>query len=103
MKIFQVLNGFCHWDATPFVPSLEKAAKMYAPDIKFVEAPNYVFEGWGFDETKEGDECFIKPTAPEGYIYDESRGVYRPAEEFAEPKDIWDELAEAYSEGVNEA
>lgn len=76
LKIVQVENGFVHWDASPVVPSLEWAATHYAPNIVFVEAPDYVFEGWTFDEEKEGDERFIKPVAPEGWLYDDATGAF---------------------------
>ena len=80
MKVFQVYEGFCHWDATPVHPTLESTQGRYAPDIVFVEAPDFVFEGWGYDESAQGDQRFIKPTPPEGWLYDESTGVFFPLE-----------------------
>lgn len=47
----------------------------------FVDAPDYVFESWGFDETKEGDARFIKPTPPEGWEYDDATGTFYPSGE----------------------
>ena len=79
-QIFQILHGFCYWDATATVKSLERAATMYAPSIRFEEAPSYVREGWAFDDTKEGDERFIQPVAPEGWGYDLEKGVFYPLE-----------------------
>lgn len=76
MKIFQILSGFCHYDATPVHPTLADTVGKYAPDIVFVEAPDYVFEGWGYDETKEGDARFIQPTAPEGWEYNVATGGF---------------------------
>lgn len=76
MKIFQILGNFCHWDATKVVTSIEMTKLKYAPDIIFVEAPDYVFEGWGFDDTKDGDERFLKPEAPEGWLYDDKTGTF---------------------------
>lgn len=73
MKIFQIVNGFCHWQ-TPF-KSLEET-KDFPSDCIFVEAPDYVHESWGYDETKEGDERFIRPEAPEGWVYDEETGIF---------------------------
>lgn len=80
MKIFQILNGFCHYDATPVHPTLEDTVGKYASDIVFVEAPDYVFEGWGYDETKEGDARFIQPTAPDGWKYNVATGQFIPIE-----------------------
>lgn len=81
MKIFQIFMGFCHWDATKVHPTLDSISEnQYHSSIKFVEAPDYVFEGWGYDEEAEGDECFIKPTPPEGWLYDNATGTFYPIE-----------------------
>lgn len=86
-KIFQILNGFCFWDATSVVPDLEYAASHYAPDIHFEITPDYVFEGWGYNEFAEGDERFIKPIPQEGYLYDDETGTFYPegGEPYREP------------------
>lgn len=78
MKIVQIENGFVHWDATRDVPDLDWAKTHYAPNIVFIEAPDYVFEGWTFDEEKEGDERFIEPIPPEGWLYDRGTGTFYP-------------------------
>lgn len=75
MKIFQIVNGFCHW-CTPFT-SMEET-KGFPPDCIFVEAPDYVNEQWGYDETKEGDERFIHPEPPEGWAFDDETGTFYP-------------------------
>lgn len=75
MKIFQIVNGFCHWQ-TPF-QSLDET-KQFPPDCIFVEAPDAVNEQWGFDDTKIGDERFVKPTPPAGWLYDDSNGSFYP-------------------------
>lgn len=106
MKIFQILGGICHWDASNVISSLDEAAERFAPDIVFAEAPDTVYEGWGFDASAEGDARFIKPVPPEGWLYDDETGTFYPADaeedDTAEP-DIWDELAAAYTEGVESA
>lgn len=87
MKIVQIENSFVHWDATEVVPDLDWAATYYSPEIHFVEAPDYVFEGWTFDEEKEGDERFIKPVPPEGWLYDDKTGgFYQEGSRPVEPK-----------------
>jgi hypothetical protein len=73
MKIFQIFQGFCHW-CTPF-KSLDET-KGFPPDCLFVEAPDYVGEQWGYDDTKEGDERFIHPEAPEGWAYDDDTNTF---------------------------
>lgn len=104
MKIFQIFEGFVHWDASNIVKRIDDAAEMFAPDMEFVEAPDYVFEGWGYDPSRDGDERFLKPIPPEGWEYDDDTGtMYRPGDLPAGETDIWDELAAAYTEGVNNA
>ena len=105
MKIFQVLGGFCHWDATNTVKNIDATAGRYAPDVVFVETPDFVFEGWGYDETADGDARFIQPTPPEGWLYDPDTGTFYEENSYPPGKapDVWDELAAAYAQGVNEA
>lgn len=79
MKVFQVLNGFCYWDATSRHPSLNDIQpNQYHPSIQFVEAPDYVFESWGFDETQQGDARFTQPEPPEHWLYDPATGTFYP-------------------------
>lgn len=92
MKIVQIENGFVHWDASRDVPDLDWAASHYAPNILFVEAPDYVFEGWTYDETAEGDDRFVRPIAPDGWVYDDKTGSFKP-EGFEEEPSI-DPVAE---------
>ncbi len=109
MKIFQILGGICYYDATPIHPTLADTIGKYPPDIQFVEAPDYVFENWGFDSTKTGDERFIKPTPPEGWYYDDATGSFKPInppEPEPKPETAASVIADAtaaYEEGVNEA
>lgn len=109
MKIFQILDGICYYDATPVHPTLADTIGKYPPDVQFVEAPDYVFENWGFDSTKTGDERFIKPTPPEGWYYDDETGSFKEInspEPEPEPETAESVLADAtaaYEEGVNEA
>lgn len=76
MKVFQIVGGFCHYDATQLYRSAAEAAKHYSRDVVWVDAPDRVFEGWGYDESKEGDERFIRPKAPEGWLYDPDTGTF---------------------------
>lgn len=79
MKVFQIVKGFCYYDATRLYPNAAEAAKHYSPDTLWVDAPDYVFESWGYDEAKEGDERFIRPTPPEGWEYDPGTGTFYPS------------------------
>lgn len=97
MKIFQIFMGFCHWDATKMHPSIESTKGLYAPDIVFVEAPDYVFEGWGYDPDAEGDARFVQPIAPEGWLYDPETGTFYPENETPHSKrPTYEELLTLY-------
>lgn len=76
MAIFQIVNGKCHW-RTPFA-SLDEVKDRFPPDCLFVDAPDYVNEQWGYDETEIGDDRFIKPVPPEGWVYDDESGQMMP-------------------------
>lgn len=80
MKVFQIFNGICYYDITPLCPTVNDTVGKYPPAVLFVETPDYVFEGWGYDESKEGDARFIKPVPPEGWIYDDASGCFFPEE-----------------------
>lgn len=75
MKIMQIVGRFCHWDATKQVPTLAEARVRFAPDMVFVEAPDYVFPGWGYDASADGDARFIRPEVPVGWKYDDDTGT----------------------------
>ena len=76
MKIFQIVNNICYYDATPVHPTLESTVDRYTPDVLFVEATDIVREGWGYDPTETGDARFIRPTPPEGWQYDDETGTF---------------------------
>lgn len=58
MKIFQIVNNICHWQ-TPY-KSLKETDGLYAPDIIFVETPDYVEEGYIYENGE-----FSEPKEPE--------------------------------------
>lgn len=68
----------CYYDMTPLYKSVKEAKNYYASDIVIIESPDYVFESWGYDDTKKGNERFIKPTPPEGWEYDDETGTFYP-------------------------
>lgn len=76
MKVFQIHDGICFKDYTKEYGSAEAARSRFSPSIRFEDAPDTVFEGWGFDETASGDERFIRPVAPEGWYYDPETGTF---------------------------
>lgn len=76
MKIFQIVDDFVHYDMTHLYSSVAVARSKYPPTVQIVEAPDYVFEGWGFNPNENGDSRFIKPTAPEGWEYDDATGTF---------------------------
>lgn len=80
MKVFEVQEGivsFYH----PEYASSEEAYLYFARNILFIDAPDYVFEGWGYDSEAEGDARFIKPTPPDGWLYDDETGTFYPENE----------------------
>ena len=85
MKIFQILNGICHWDASKQYPSLSDTVGKFPSDLLFVEAPDFVFEGWGYDADLEGDARFIKPTPPDGWLYHDNTGTFYPEDFVYDP------------------
>jgi hypothetical protein len=78
VKIMQIFQRFCHWDATASVGDIDTARQRF-PGLLFVEAPDYVFEGWGYDDNLSGDARFIKPVPPDGFLYDDASGTFYPA------------------------
>lgn len=83
MKVFLIVNGFCHWDASSVLPCAQAAAGKFPATDLFVEAPDFVHEGWGYDPEQEGDARFIQPAPPEGWLYDAGTGTFYPEGEMA--------------------
>ncbi len=104
MKVFQIENGICYWDATQQFPTKQSTVGYFPPSVEFVETPDYVMEGW---EYKNGQP--IKPAELEGWSYNESTGQwYDPNAQYIEPEPeletgdaTWAEMAQAIKEGVN--
>lgn len=83
MKVFQIIDYICFSDMTKNFPTVESTIGYFTPETLFVEAPDYVFEGWGYDPDETGDNRFIKPIPPEGWLYDDESGTFykEPTEE----------------------
>lgn len=71
MKVFQIEANICYWDATSQFPTVESTVGYFPPSLLFVEAPDHVFEGWSYIDGE-----FIKPTPPEGWLYDDDTGTF---------------------------
>ena len=81
MKVVQIHNGQVYHDLSYKYSSAVEASKFYSSEILIVDAPNYVFPGWGYNPSLDGDNKFIKPTVPEDMKYDEQTGtVWNPLE-----------------------
>lgn len=76
MKLFQVKANVCYLDVSGRLSNKDITITNPSEKIFFVEAPDYVFEGWGYDIFAEGDNRFIKPTPPEGWFYDDATGTF---------------------------
>jgi len=70
-KIFDVLDNRLH-HYYPEYQSIEETIGLYADNIKFVEAPDWCYEGYGYLPDAEGDDRFIRPALPEGMVYDQN-------------------------------
>lgn len=76
MKVFQIKDNTCYHDTTAKFPTLSATVGRFPPSVIFAEAPDYVREGWGFDASKEGDERFLQPEPPKGWLYDIESGTF---------------------------
>lgn len=75
MKVMQIKNGLIYQDVSSLYESAIEASKYYDNTIEFIDTPNYVFPGWGYNPSLEGDNRFIKPSVPDGMIYDDETGT----------------------------
>ena len=81
MKLFIVIGNAVALDVSPGTPHVGTVP----PDNGFmVTAPDYVFEGWGYDARREGDARFLRPMPPEGWKYDAESGTFYRAEDGSE-------------------
>lgn len=79
MKVVQIHRGMVHKDLSSEFRTAKESEGKYAPNIKIVDAPDYVFPGWGYDASAEGDARFVQPEVPEGMAYDRDTGtVWNP-------------------------
>lgn len=105
-KCFQIFNGLCYVDVSSTFPTAESTIGYFQPDWIFVDAPDYVFEGWGYDPDAIGDDRFIQPVPPEGWLYDDLTGVFYP-EDGEKPLNLTEEelqiksFADALRAGVD--
>lgn len=76
MKVFQIKNNSCYNNVTAKFPTVAATVGRFPPSVLFVEAPDYVREGWGYDESQTGDDRFVQPTPPEGWLYDVESGTF---------------------------
>lgn len=69
VKVFDVQdNRLGHY--YPEYTSIEDTIDKFASNIVFVEAPDWCYEGYGYLPDAEGDDRFIKPMLPDGWVYD---------------------------------
>lgn len=96
MKVFEVRNNFMFSHYAQYA-TVEEARQHYASNLEFVGAPDYVFEGWGYDPDETGDARFIKPTPPEGWLYDDETGTfYRDGELPPNERPTYNDLMKMY-------
>jgi hypothetical protein len=91
MKVFQIKNNICYNEVTEKFRTAASTANRFPPSVLFVDAPDYVYAGWGYDDSKDGDERFVQPQPPEGWLYDAETGTFyeegktAPSASVAEP------------------
>ena len=91
MKVFQIVSGFCYYDATHLHSSVASIPEgIYPPNLEFIDAPDYVREGWGYDGVN-----FIEPTAPEGWLYDRDTGTFYEDPNYVPPEPETDDMQAA--------
>lgn len=67
MKLVKIQMGFVFQE----VFNIEKEVGNFV-----VIAPDYVKEGWGYNEIYKGEDRFIKPKSNETFKYDEKSGTF---------------------------
>ena len=82
MKVFEIAYGHVHRDVSSRFSTAQKASKHFAPNIVFVDAPDNVFPGWGYNPNAVGNARFIKPEVGEGQEYNPETG------EVWDPEDV---------------
>ena len=81
MKLFQIDGKYVGHEYTNKYKSLAEVRSHFASNIRIEEAPDHVFSGWGFDDTKQGDDRFIQPTPGDGQAYNPDTGeIWIPEE-----------------------
>lgn len=76
-KVVEIVNGRVHREYPRFKTS-EEAYTVFARNLLFVDAPNNVHVGFGFDPDRQGDNRFIRPLLSEGWEYDENNHPWNP-------------------------
>lgn len=85
MKVVQIVNNTVTWVTEH--STVAETVERYPKSCLFVAAPDYVFENWGYrvedDDGNpiDGDDRFVKPTPPEGYIYNDYTGEFIPEDQ----------------------
>lgn len=82
MKVVEILNSRVHCEYPQYQTAAE-ASTHYAPTIVFVDAPDWVREGFGYVASNVGDERFVRPQLSEGWVYDDNGFEWNPEEQRA--------------------
>ena len=77
MKVVEIVNKRVHREYWEY-QTAEEAQKHFAQNIHFENAPDWVWEGYGFDASKTGDDRFIRPALSEGWVYNEDGLPWNP-------------------------
>ena len=77
MKVMEILNGVCHREYPEYKDATE-ARKFFSDSIHFVDAPNWVWPGYGYNPNNFGDKRFLRPELGEGWVYDDDGHPWNP-------------------------
>lgn len=77
MKVVEIVDNTVHKVYEQYA-SLAEARQYYASNIHLEEAPDDVFEGWGFNPNVSGDARYAKPSLLDGFEFDENGNIWHP-------------------------
>ena len=75
MKVMEIADGRTRISC-PQYASAEEARKYFAPNIQFIDVPDWVGVGWKILDGVEGDGKYLAPELPEGWVWDEQGHPY---------------------------
>lgn len=82
MKVVEIVNNRVHREYPEFA-TVDDAYKKHSKSLLFVECPDNIQPGFGYDGTKQGNDRFIRPQLSEGWEYDDNGYPWNPEQQRA--------------------